>query len=330
MVFDVSAAPSDHVEFLNWYRTQTDRSKGQSPCTLEVTTVQLKDWFMQMTQRFPELQGPDTSPSSMSGDVLSADYSIGAKVIYTAFAWSSADHAYETAFSLAAKCQLGFFAASSDKGEIWLPDDQGNMRIVQPKGRQPETTVLFRADRNSLEVRTLYNVFSWGREALGEYLFYGEIDSRAVKTDNTGDLSKAGFHAEVSVNFESDVLSTAHAECGHYLENAARYGKFSLFSSIGGRQLADMNPEEICACISSDSALIVSATANGYRTFNANPRLGIVQFTSTRIDSERVTTIRVAAKDHSYVAGWLWSRFITLCQEYADLPMARFHGAIRE
>lgn len=51
-----------------------------------------------------------------------ADYSIGKDVIYTVFAWSVAEEAYENMLMLALKHDVGFFDVSGD-GDIILSDD---------------------------------------------------------------------------------------------------------------------------------------------------------------------------------------------------------------
>lgn len=78
-----------------------------------------------------------------------------------------------------------------------------------------EIVELFSVSANSLAVKTLYEVFSWGREATAEYLYHGEIDVKAVKTDGTGNLAVAEYYASVEVSFEPDVINNqslkAHA-----------------------------------------------------------------------------------------------------------------------
>ena len=43
-------------------------------------------------------------------------------VIYAAFAWSVANEAYELTKALAQKHGVGFFDASGQKGDVYLPD----------------------------------------------------------------------------------------------------------------------------------------------------------------------------------------------------------------
>ncbi len=50
------------------------------------------------------------------------DYSIGKDVIYAAFAWSTAEEAYDLTQKLAKKHDVGFFDVSGDDGDIILPD----------------------------------------------------------------------------------------------------------------------------------------------------------------------------------------------------------------
>ncbi|BBM02422.1 hypothetical protein [Microbulbifer sp. GL-2] len=75
------------------------------------------------------------------------------------------------------------------------------MQVVELHSIEPE----------SKNVKTLCEVFSWGREALGEYLYHAEIDSRGVIEDGTGDLNKAEYFASVEVSFETDVFDVAQS-----------------------------------------------------------------------------------------------------------------------
>ena len=64
---------------------------------------------------------------------MSGDYSIGRSTIYASFAWSMADHAYETAFQLAAKHYVGLFNVSSDQWEVWLPDENMDLSLAHSR-----------------------------------------------------------------------------------------------------------------------------------------------------------------------------------------------------
>lgn len=80
----------------------------------------------------------------------------------------------------------------------------------------PDTTVIYAIEPDSTAVKTLYQVFSWGREAMAEYLYYGEIDSAALQDDGTGNLDGTRFYAEVSVSFEADALKAEQQNLQNY------------------------------------------------------------------------------------------------------------------
>lgn len=119
MVFDPAAAPSSKPEFLSWYRQQTEWSEGHSYDDPALTTPELRQWYQAMIADFPPMNGPDQSDDD--DDPRVSDYTVGRFVIYTSFAWSQAEPAYETARRIAEIAGVGFFDASSGNAEIWLP-----------------------------------------------------------------------------------------------------------------------------------------------------------------------------------------------------------------
>ncbi len=82
---------------------------------------------MDMIRVFPAMNGPFSSEELPEDEASVSDYCVGTSVIYTAFAWSKAEAAYQSVFDLAAKHRLGFFDASGD-GDVWLPDGAGSLR----------------------------------------------------------------------------------------------------------------------------------------------------------------------------------------------------------
>lgn len=122
MVFDPSAAPSKHSDFMDWYDQQTEWEEDHGYNNPDVTTPALRAWFLEMIKAFPPLNGPYASSDD---DSTVTDYSVGNSVIYAAFAWSAAEQAYEAMFALAQKHGVGFFNASSDQAELWLPQNGG-------------------------------------------------------------------------------------------------------------------------------------------------------------------------------------------------------------
>ena len=98
MVFDPSAAPSEHSDFMDWYDQQTEWDEDHGYNNPDVTTPALRAWFLEMIRAFPPLNGPYASSDD---DPTVTDYSVGNSVIYAAFAWSVAEQAYKTMFALA-------------------------------------------------------------------------------------------------------------------------------------------------------------------------------------------------------------------------------------
>lgn len=119
MVFDPAAAPRDRESFLSWYGAQTEWAEEHSYDDPKITTPALANWFADISQDFPPMNGPFASNDCDNPRVT--DYSIGRTVIYAAFAWSEAEPAYEAVRRLAAKHSVGFFDVSGEEGEIRLP-----------------------------------------------------------------------------------------------------------------------------------------------------------------------------------------------------------------
>jgi hypothetical protein len=132
MVFAPEAAPKDHESFLEWYEAQTQWTEPHRYDNPEVATTQLRSWFMDMIQSFPPMNGP-FAPEDPVDESITTDYSIGNFVIYSGFAWSKAEQAYETMFRLAKKHGVGFFNASSPEPEVWFPDSNGELVRAQSK-----------------------------------------------------------------------------------------------------------------------------------------------------------------------------------------------------
>ena len=137
MVFAPEAAPhSNSKEFLTWYQAQAKWGEGHSYDDPAVSTPNLRAWFAEIIQTFPPMNGPfavDEDEVAEEDEALVTDYSVGQQMIYAGFAWSQADQAYDETFELAEKHRLGFFDASSDQGEVWLPDAKGHLRLAYSK-----------------------------------------------------------------------------------------------------------------------------------------------------------------------------------------------------
>lgn len=130
MVFALEVAPRDRASFMEWYDAQTEWQEDHSYNDPTVCTPALRAWFMEMIQSYPAMNGPYAQEDLPEDEGSVTDYSVGRFAIYAAFSWSKADEAYEHTFRLAAKHGVGFFNASSDKSEVWLPDGKSHLVLA--------------------------------------------------------------------------------------------------------------------------------------------------------------------------------------------------------
>jgi len=127
MVFEKTKAPKTRKEFLAWFEKQTEWGEDHDYQTISVSSPALQNWFMEMKETFPPMNGeyaPDDELLDEDEDLErhTVDYSIGKDVIYAAFAWSTAEEAYDLTRKLAQKHDVGFFDVSGADGDIILPD----------------------------------------------------------------------------------------------------------------------------------------------------------------------------------------------------------------
>lgn len=127
MVFAETKAPKTKADFLKWYEAQTEWSEDHSYDSIQVTAKALQNWFMEMKETFPPMNGEYAPGDDLLAEVDGleehlTDYCIGRDVIYTAFAWSVADEAYALMKQTAKKHGVGFFDVSGSDGEIYLAD----------------------------------------------------------------------------------------------------------------------------------------------------------------------------------------------------------------
>jgi hypothetical protein len=129
MVFEKTAAPGNRKDFMEWYEKQTGWNEDHGYDDPAVTSNDLRNWFMAMIKKFPQMNGPYAPDDEaleemeeMGKDSYVTDYSIGKEVIYAAFSWSLVDEAFETVKELAKEHDVGFFDVSSADGEIIFPD----------------------------------------------------------------------------------------------------------------------------------------------------------------------------------------------------------------
>ncbi|RAR48080.1 hypothetical protein [Flavobacterium lacus] len=128
MVFRKEAAPMTKTEFMDWYEDQTEWTEEHTYDDPANTSAALRNWFMEMIQTFPAMNGPFASEDDEENHNV-ADYCIGRDVIYVAFAWSLAEQAYSTMLKLAEKHGVGFFDASGDNGDIFFPEN-GQLKAI--------------------------------------------------------------------------------------------------------------------------------------------------------------------------------------------------------
>ena len=126
MVFEKSKAPRNKKDFMAWYWKQVEWSEEHDYLSIGIASPDLQNWFMEMIETFPPMNG-EYSPSDeqIEGnedlETYLTDYCIGHDVIYTAFAWSVAEEAYNLITQLAKKHGVGFFDVSGDE-DVIFPD----------------------------------------------------------------------------------------------------------------------------------------------------------------------------------------------------------------
>ncbi len=138
MVFRKEAAPKTRIDFMKWYQEQTKWTEAHSYDDPANTSPELRNWFMEMIQTFPAMNGPFASDDDDNPNV--SDYSVGKDVIYVAFAWSIAEQAYNKMLALAEKHGVGFFDVSSDNGDILFPDNGKLKSIDHPTNNSNSST----------------------------------------------------------------------------------------------------------------------------------------------------------------------------------------------
>lgn len=127
MVFRKEAAPKTRTDFMKWYEEQTEWNEEHSYDDPANTSTELRNWYMEMIQTFPAMNGPLVSDDVDNSNV--SDYSIGKDVIYAGFSWSVVQQAYTTMMRLAEKHSVGFFDVSGDKGDIFFPEN-GKLKAI--------------------------------------------------------------------------------------------------------------------------------------------------------------------------------------------------------
>ena len=173
----------------------------------------------------------------------------------------------------------------------------------------------------SIDVKTLYEVFSWGREALGEYIYFAEVDRDGLKEDKTGDLTKAAYYADVEVSFEGDTLSVTKDT----IFRSSHYLKLPSIDSIG---LA--TPHELFQKPFGGEEFLINSGADHCFIMRAVSWSKTVVFIKLLIEGDRTTTIQVASEGNKLKIKDMYERAEQLIETYSSIPMNRFSGAIRE
>jgi hypothetical protein len=131
MVFNLNTAPQSETEFLKWYDEQTEWNEDHSYVDPIVTSPELKNWFLEMTQIFPAMNGPYAldDDNEVYNEYIT-DYIIGKNSVYTSFRWTVAEKAYPKMLELAKKHKVGFFDVSGSC-DIIIPCENGVYESLQ-------------------------------------------------------------------------------------------------------------------------------------------------------------------------------------------------------
>jgi hypothetical protein len=208
-----------------------------------------------------------------------------------------------------------------------------NVQAIVDDGdpNHPDTTVIYAIEPDSTAVKTLYQVFSWGREAMAEYLYYGEIDSTALQDDGTGNLDGTRFYAEVSVSFEADALKAEQQNLQNYRRAGVKMPRFSLDTELGYADFSSLVPSDFVTSTPRPGYVSLLAISDvDYRVFEINEMAANAAFRYVRIEPERVITIYLQASDQFATVDWMYHHFHELVARYQHLPMHLYTGAIRE
>jgi hypothetical protein len=130
-VFDPAAAPSNRAAFKDWFHRATRWRGPRRYDDPSICSAPLRNWFLEMIEEFPALNGPYGVPRGEAmDDPRVSMYGIGDHLIYVGFASSQGKAAYEACLRLAAKHGLGCYDVSSGEGAVWLPDGNGSLTIA--------------------------------------------------------------------------------------------------------------------------------------------------------------------------------------------------------
>lgn len=156
MIFNPKSAPRTRDEFMVWFGDQTEWKEDHNYDDPEVTSKEMRTWFLEMIETFPAMNGP-YSHDDIDNPKMT-DYSIGKDVIYAAFAWSEAEKAYSKMLKLAEKHKVGFFDVSANNGNIFFPSSSNRFeRIDNPKKESSVEEIMSWVDEDS-DLKTVADV----------------------------------------------------------------------------------------------------------------------------------------------------------------------------
>jgi hypothetical protein len=132
LVFDPAIPPPGRDEFLRWFKKLAEWDEDRDYDEPAEASDALRAWFMEMITEFPAMNGSFATDDHDSPKVTG--YTICRHAIYTDFRWSEINDAYRATFSLAKKHRLGFFDASADDGQVWLPEGANGYAVIHGSG----------------------------------------------------------------------------------------------------------------------------------------------------------------------------------------------------
>ncbi len=209
MVFEVSKTPKTQEEFLEWYDNQTEWEEDHDYEDPEITSSALREWFMEMIQTFPQMNGPFApEDDEIKDESYLTDYSIGKDMIYAGFAWSLADEAYDLVRELSEKYKVGFFDVSGN-GDIIYPDGTifSHNEEEDPEDEYEysydETTVYFAVKKFNSDFKLLEDMYR------DDYYPDFLVDKIADEIKKVISFLEDGTHTYAEIQERFDIMTIA-------------------------------------------------------------------------------------------------------------------------
>lgn len=189
--------------------------------------------------------------------------------------------------------------------------------------RQNSMITLFSIEPDDINVVPTEKIFRIDPQ--GQYLFHGEIDSNAVTKNNTGDISICDCFVDVSVSFEKDILDVESFELEEYQNNESYAQDEALL-----KNLYEFYPIDLLTNYNgSGEPSLLYVGDDWVITLTIDPVFNTVYFKYSQIINDRVTTIKIWAKNKFCTIGSMHNRFNELVSKYENLPYNQFTGATR-